>query len=297
MTSLAYSDADTRPASDLPDAGRLRIDSLVDLSTWIWPWLPAANVVMQLAHPGVGYGVYESPVKSGRADLRPIKRGRTTAMYLAVATLGTDADKKFVHDEVHKIHAQVYSREKSPVKYSGNSIPLQRWVALCLVRYFVDQYESVHGPLSLADKDRVIEVAAPLATTLNVPAKAWPNSWHEYETEFAKGLADVRIDAPVRQYLQELSTFRVLEVRTGKLGVEVSKVVGPWNLAATKYGVPQEVRDAMGWTITPGDRRRYELICKMARLGDRVLPRSLRGLYTVYLWDLRTRRRLGLSVY
>jgi len=297
MTSLAHAGADADLASDLRDAGRLRIDSLVDLSTWTWPWLPAANVVMQLAHPGVGYGVYESPVKSGRADLRPIKRGRTTALYLAVATMGTDADKKFVHDEVYKIHAKVFSGEKSPVRYSGNAIPLQRWVALCLVRYFIDQYESVHGPLSIADKDRVIEVAAPLATTLNVPAKAWPASWGDYEAEFAKGLADVRIDPPVRQYLQELSTFRVLEVRAGKLGIAVSKVVGPWNLAVTKHGVPQEVRDAMGWTITPGDRRRYELIRKAARVGDKLLPRSLRGLYTVYLWDLRVRRRLGLSVY
>lgn len=297
MTSLAHSGADTRPAVGPRDPGQIRIDSLVDLSTWTWPWLPAANVVMQLAHPGVGYGVYESPVKSGRADLRPIKRGRTTALYLAVATMGTDADKKFVHDEVHKIHAKVVSTEKSPVRYSGNAIPLQRWVALCLVRYFVDQYETVHGPLAAADKDRVIEVAAPLATTLNVPAKAWPTSWDEYEVEFAKGLAEVRIDPPVREYLQELSTFRVLEVRTGKFGVAVSKVVGPWNLAATKHAVPQEVRDAMGWTITAGDRRRYELIRRAARLGDKVMPRSLRGLYTVYLWDLRIRRRLGWSVY
>jgi uncharacterized protein (DUF2236 family) len=34
-----------------------------------------ANVVMQLARPGVGYGVLESRVESGRLDLHPIKAG------------------------------------------------------------------------------------------------------------------------------------------------------------------------------------------------------------------------------
>ena len=40
---------------------------------------------MQLARPGVGYGVMESRVESGRVDLHPIKRARTTFTYLAVA--------------------------------------------------------------------------------------------------------------------------------------------------------------------------------------------------------------------
>ncbi len=37
-----------------------------------------ANVIMQLARPGVGYGVLESRVESGRVDRHPIKRARTT---------------------------------------------------------------------------------------------------------------------------------------------------------------------------------------------------------------------------
>src|SRR3712207_8541888 len=52
-----------------------------------------ANVIMQLARPGVGYGVLESRVESGRVDLHPIKRARTTFTYLAVASRGTE-DRK-----------------------------------------------------------------------------------------------------------------------------------------------------------------------------------------------------------
>ena len=44
-----------------------------------------ANVVMQLSRPGVGYGVVESRVESGRIDRHPIKRARTTFTYLAVS--------------------------------------------------------------------------------------------------------------------------------------------------------------------------------------------------------------------
>ena len=49
----------------------------------------SANVIMQLALPGVGYGVMESRVESGRIDRHPIKRARTTFTYLAVAGRGT----------------------------------------------------------------------------------------------------------------------------------------------------------------------------------------------------------------
>ena len=64
-----------------------------------------ANVIMQLARPGVGYGVLESRVESGRVDRHPIKRARTTFTYLAVATKGTDAQKAAFRRAVNKAHA------------------------------------------------------------------------------------------------------------------------------------------------------------------------------------------------
>src|ERR1700724_197171 len=72
-----------------------------------------ANVIMQLALPGVGYGVMESRVDSGRVDLHPIKRARTTFTYLAVATAGSDAQKEAFRRAVNSAHAQVYSTPES----------------------------------------------------------------------------------------------------------------------------------------------------------------------------------------
>src|ERR1700716_995928 len=78
-----------------------------------------ANVIMQLGRPGVGYGVLESRVESGRVDLHPIKRARTTFTYLAVATQGSDAQKAAFRRAVNCAHAQVYSTPDSPVQYNG----------------------------------------------------------------------------------------------------------------------------------------------------------------------------------
>ncbi len=58
--------------------------------------LPAANVIMQLSLPGVGYGVLESPVDSGNVYKHPFKRARTTGTYLAVATIGTESDRALI---------------------------------------------------------------------------------------------------------------------------------------------------------------------------------------------------------
>src|ERR1700693_1655733 len=68
-----------------------------------------ANVIMQLARPGVGYGVLESRVESARVDRHTIKRARTTFTYLAVAMAGSDVQKAAFRRAVNHAHAQVYS--------------------------------------------------------------------------------------------------------------------------------------------------------------------------------------------
>ena len=64
---------------------------VVDLINPAAALAPAANVIMQLALPGVGYGVLESPVDSGNVYKHPFKRARTTGTYLAAAVYGTEA--------------------------------------------------------------------------------------------------------------------------------------------------------------------------------------------------------------
>src|ERR1700758_3703173 len=136
--------------------------------------LPAANVIMQLSLPGVGYGVLESPVDSGNVYKHPFKRARTTGTYLAAATLGTAADRALIRAELDKVHARVRSNPSSPVSYNAFDPKLQLWVASCLYRYYVDMHEFLYGPLDDESADAVYLDARKLGTTLQVRTGMWP---------------------------------------------------------------------------------------------------------------------------
>ena len=106
---------------------------VVDLLNPAAMLLPAANVIMQLAKPGVGYGVLESPVDSGNVYKHPFKRARTTGTYLAAATLGTDADRELIRAAVgtahaagplHRIKPGVLQRLRSTASALGGGVPV-----------------------------------------------------------------------------------------------------------------------------------------------------------------------------
>ena len=107
----------------------------------------AANVIMQLARPGVGYGVVESRVESGRIDRHPIKRARTTFTYLAVAAQGTPEQQAAYRRAVNGAHAQVYSTDESPVSYNAFDPDLQMWVGACMYKGVVDVYKLFVGEI------------------------------------------------------------------------------------------------------------------------------------------------------
>ena len=130
----------------------------------------AANVIMELARPGVGYGVAESRVESGRIDRHPIKRARTTFTYVAVANAGTDAQKAAFRRAVNRAHAQVYSTPDSPVSYNAFDPDLQLWVAACIYKGGVDIYRTFIGEIPEEDADRLYREGMSIGTTLQVPA-------------------------------------------------------------------------------------------------------------------------------
>ena len=100
----------------------------------------AANVVMQLARPEVGYGVVESKVDSGSILKHPWKRLRTTSQYLAVAVFGSEQDRAAFREAVDGVHRQVISSPESPVRYNAFDRELQMWVAACLFVGLEDTY-------------------------------------------------------------------------------------------------------------------------------------------------------------
>jgi len=252
---------------------------------------PAANVIMQLSLPGVGYGVLESPgVDSGNVYKRRFKRARTTGTYLAAATLGTDADRALIRKEVDRVHALVRSTESSPLSYNAFDPRLQLWVAACLYRYFIDQHEFLYGPLDDEAADAIYRDARKLGTTLQVREDMWPADRIAFDEFWKRTLDELRIDAPVRDHLHGVAAMTFLPA-------PLRMLAGRFNLFATKGFLPAEFRAHMNMSWSTAQQRRFERLLTALRVADRVIPRDIWILgYRTYLWDMRARARRGKRV-
>lgn len=250
-----------------------------------------ANVIMQLARPGVGYGVLESRVESGRVDLHPIKRARTTFTYLAVATRGSDAQKAAFRCAVNRAHAQVHSTPESPVPYHAFDVDLQLWVGACLYKGALDVYRMFIGELDGGEADRHYRAGMTLATTLQVPPDMWPPDRAAFDRYWQKSLAEVRIDAAVRDYLYPIAAARIPGVGLpGPLQRRLDRVA----VLITTGFLPQRFRDEMGLPWDAASQRRFDRLMAVLRTVVRLSPRVVRQFpFNVLLWDVDRRIATG----
>jgi len=250
-----------------------------------------ANVIMQLARPGVGYGVLESRVESGRVDRHPIKRARTTFTYLAVANNGTDEQKAAFRHAVNGAHAQVYSTDESPVKYHAFDKDLQLWVAACLYKGAVDVYRLFVGEMDEVTADRHYAEGMALGTTLQVPAEMWPADRAAFDGYWQRSLDQVHIDDTVRGYLFPIAAGRMRGV---KLPVAVQRRLDDFNLLITTGFLPQRFRDEMQLSWDARRQRRFDRLMVVLRTVTHVMPRFVRQFpFNVLLKDLDWRIRTG----
>ncbi|OIN79284.1 oxygenase MpaB family protein [Mycobacterium malmoense] len=250
-----------------------------------------ANVIMQLARPGVGYGVLESRVESGRVDLHPIKRARTTFTYLAVATAGSDAQKEAFRRAVNRAHAQVYSTAESPVSYNAFDPDLQLWVGACLYKGAVDIYRIFVGELDGGDADRHYREGMTLATTLQVPPEMWPADRAAFDRYWQGSLAEVHIDDAVRDYLYPIAAGRIRGVA---LPGPLQRASDHFALLITTGFLPQRFRDEMRLPWDAARQRRFDRLMAVLRTVNRALPRFVRQFpFNVLLADVDRRIRTG----
>jgi len=252
-----------------------------------------ANVIMQLAQPGVGYGVMESRVESGRVDLHPIKRARTTFTYLAVATNGSDAQKDAFRRAVNRAHAQVYStpESRSPVAYNAFDPALQLWVAACLYKGGVDIYRMFIGELDGEEADRHYREGMTLATTLQVPPSMWPADRAAFDRYWEESLAKAHIDDAVREYLFPIAANRIRGV---KLPRRLQRLSENFALLITTGFLPQRFRDEMRLPWDAEKQRRFDRLIAVLATVNRFLPPFIRRFpFNVLLHDLDRRIKKG----
>lgn len=288
----------TRGRTNTQSARRRRQpQQLRDLLTSVGLTNGVANIIMQLSLPPVGHGVSESRVRSGSPRRYPLKRARTTGQYLALSVMGSDDDREVMRKAVAEVHDAVYSRADSPVKYSGNSRELQVWVAMCLFKYYLDQYTLVHGPLEEETLDALTRAAEPLATGVNVRSSEWPQSYAEYEKRWDATVPSLSIDPVVRHEFETLSNLTFVGEAWGSIGYALARLGGPAYQFMTRATLPPEFRALMGWDWTATDERRLQRVLKVLRVVDTVInPWALQLFYRLYIADFRLRRRLGRPV-
>ncbi|MEB3369021.1 oxygenase MpaB family protein [Saccharopolyspora mangrovi] len=250
----------------------------------------AANVIMQLSHPGVGRGVVESRVDSGNLFKRPVKRTRTTVTYLAVALLGTDEERAAFRRAVNKQHAQVRSTERSPVRYNAFDPELQLWVAACLYKGVEDTNRIFGGVTDPDQLDELYRSSAVLGTTLQVRPDMWPADRAEFERYWDKQLAEVRIDDAVRELLHDVASLKFLPN-------PLSAVLGPVNAFLTTGFLPPKFREEMQLRWSDADQARFDRIIRVVAAVVNHIPLPMRGFpFNLALWDLRKRMRRGMPL-
>ena len=247
----------------------------------------AANVVMQLGNPGVGYGVVESTVDSGNVMLHPWKRLRTTISYLVVALFGSDADRAAYREAVNRSHVPVHSGPDSPVRYNAFDPQLQLWVAACLYLGFRDGRTLFLGPMDDATADDLYAYCHRLGTSLQVPQDAWPADRAAFEEYWQAGMARIRYDDPVREHLMKVVELRMVPrpLQWGNSGV---------NRFFTTGMLPPEFRTAMRLEWTARQQRRFDRSVAVLRFLTRLTPRWARNLpIRLQLAEVRFRIRRG----
>lgn len=250
-----------------------------------------ANVIMQLARPGVGYGVMESRVDSGRVDLHPIKRARTTFTYLAVAGRGSDAQKAAFRRAVNRAHAQVYSTEDSPVQYNAFDKDLQLWVAACLYKGAVDVYRLFVGEMDEETADQHYRDGMTLGTTLQVSPEMWPADRAAFDKYWAESLEQVHIDDAVREYLYPIAVARL---RGLQLPGPLQRYAEEWAGLITTGFLPQRFRDEMRLPWDARRQRRFHRLMTVLRTVNNAMPGFVRQFpFNVLLKDLDWRIRTG----
>ncbi|RDH80641.1 DUF2236 domain-containing protein [Mycolicibacterium moriokaense] len=251
----------------------------------------AANVIMQLARPGVGYGVVESRVESGRIDRHPIKRARTTFTYLAVAAQGTPEQQAAFRRAVNGAHAQVYSTEESPVSYNAFDPGLQMWVGACMYKGVRDIYEIFVGDIDEDASEQLFEEGVALGTMLQVPRERWPADQAAFDRYWEESLDEVHIDDTVRDFLWPIAASLV---RGAKLPVSVQRRLDDFNLLITTGFLPQRFRDEMRLDWNDDKQRRFDRLMRRIRLVNDLLPRFMQEFpFNWMLRDLDWRMRTG----
>lgn len=274
-------DPTTPPDSDVSRELRRRVMNGASLA------LAGANVVLQLARPGVARGVLEGSVESGDLFTHPLKRTRTSLGYIMIALLGSDEERLALRREVDRQHRLVRPPASDAPRVSAFDPDLQLWVAACMYVGARDAMDWLDGPIPEDVADEAYAHCARLATTLQVPASRWPADRAAFEDYWRRSLAEVTLTDATRRYLLDLVDLRFLPR-------PLARVLGPLHRLLTTGFLPVELRDALELSWDERRAARFRAVTRLvARLNRALPPPARRFPWNLALVHARRRLRLG----
>jgi uncharacterized protein (DUF2236 family) len=237
-------------------------------------------ILLQIALPGVGYGV----ARHSDFASRPMSRLNSTLSYIYALSNGDADDVRRMRKAVNRAHAPVSNPPRSARNdeeqlvgahphdpaYDARDPELQLWVAATLYDTAITVYERVFGPLDDADGEAVYREYAVLGTALQMPEHLWPADREAFRAYFDGMLERLAADPPVLDVAREL-----LRARKAALPI---RVVMPLARFVTVGLLPPRVRELFGFPWSAGQERRLDRLFAVVSPVYRRLPAGIRHL-------------------
>ncbi|MGA7205107.1 MAG: oxygenase MpaB family protein [Specibacter sp.] len=222
-------------------------------------------ILLQLANPGVGYGV----ARHSAFATDPLKRLHGTLSYIYALTNGTPAQQELVKARVRRAHGPVRGVETPDhPAYDAADPALQLWVAATLYSSGTQAYDAVFPTLAPDVADTVYRQYGVLGTALGMPTELWPVTRVDFAAYWDGQLALLEVDGTIRAVASEL-----LSARHAPLWV---RAMMPLARFLTVGLLPPSVRDMFGFNWSARNDKVLDLLFAIASVLVRVTPRRVR---------------------
>ncbi len=162
-------------------------------------------ILLQLAHPLVAAGVAEHSAFRDGPLAAALRLRQTVRAMLALAfgdraaTERTIARIQAIHRRVHGRLGEATGRFPAGHPYTAEDPALLLWVHATVVESVVITYDALVAPVSISDRDRYCEDAAPVAIALGARDEDVPRTWtalrRYLDAVYASGVLAVGADA------------------------------------------------------------------------------------------------------
>jgi CRP-like cAMP-binding protein/uncharacterized protein (DUF2236 family)/bacterioferritin-associated ferredoxin len=227
-------------------------------------------LLLQFAHP-LAQALVEHSLFGADAGMR---LHRTLEAVYGMA-FGEGATMLRVAREVHEKHVGVvgrYHETHGPIRagdrYAANQVELLLWVGATVVDTSVCTHEALIGPLSAAEKDRLIAESADILGLFGIPRSRVPASWAAFRAYFDGMLSSGTLHVGEHSRMLADAVLRAPRPASEPLFAILRQLTARW--------LPAPLRAPFGLDDGPVARASSAALEQAIRLAVPRLPRELR---------------------